>query len=106
MKVIVIGGNFAGFTASLEIKRKLKEKAEVLVIDRNPDFLYIPSLIWVPTGRREIKNIVIPRKQVLEAKGVNFLQAVAERIDPVTRTVFTSVGEFSYDQLVIATGPK
>lgn len=106
MKVIVIGGNFAGFTTSLEIKRRLKEKAEVLVIDRNPDFLYIPSLIWVPTGRREIKNIVIPRKQVLKSKGVHFLQAVAERIDPINRSVFTSAGEFNYDHLVIATGPK
>lgn len=106
MKVIVIGGNFAGFTASIEIKRKLKDEAEVLVIDRNPDFLFVPSLIWVPTGRREVKNITIPRKQVLERKGVQFLQAVAERIDPVTRSVYTSAGEYHYDQLVIATGPK
>jgi len=39
MKIIVIGGNFAGFTASLEIKRKLGQEADVLIIDRNPDFL-------------------------------------------------------------------
>ncbi|MBN8854072.1 MAG: hypothetical protein BGO55_06755 [Sphingobacteriales bacterium 50-39] len=59
MKVIVIGGNFAGFTASIQIKRKLGKEADVLVIDRNPDLLFMPSLIWVPTGRREVKNITI-----------------------------------------------
>jgi sulfide:quinone oxidoreductase len=106
MKVIVIGGNFAGFSASIQIKRKLKEQAEVLLIDRNPDFLFMPSLIWVPTGRREVKNITIPRKAVLQRRGVNFLQAVALRIDPITRTVYTDAGEYTYDQLVIATGPK
>ncbi|HLZ88857.1 MAG TPA: FAD-dependent oxidoreductase [Puia sp.] len=106
MKVIVIGGNFAGFTASIEIKRKLKEKAEVLLIDRNPDFLFVPSLIWVPTGRREVRNISIPRREVLERRGVRFVQTVAEKIDPETRTVHTASGDFEYDQLVIATGPK
>lgn len=106
MKVIVIGGNFAGFTASIQIKRKLGKEADVMVIDRSPDLLFMPSLIWVPTSRREVKNITIPRKRVLERRGVRFLQAVAERIDPVGRTVFTSAGEYAYDQLVIATGPK
>ncbi|HVU99056.1 MAG TPA: FAD-dependent oxidoreductase [Puia sp.] len=106
MKIIVIGGNFAGFTASIQLKRKLKEKADVLVIDRNPDMLFVPSLIWVPTGRREVKDILVPRKQVLEKKGVRFLQATATAVDPERHTVHTSAGDFNYDQLVIATGPK
>ena len=106
MKVVVIGGNFAGFTAAIEIKRKLKDTADVTLIDRNENFLFIPSLIWVPTKRREIEDITIPRKQVLEKRGITFVQAVAEKIDPVARLVFTSNGQFAYDQLVIATGPK
>jgi sulfide:quinone oxidoreductase len=106
MKVIVIGGNFAGFTAAVQIKRKLKNKAEVLLIDRNENFLFIPSLIWVPTKRREIKDISIPRRQVLEKRGVEFVQTVAEKIDPLKQIVYTKDGEFNYDQLVIATGPK
>lgn len=106
MKVIVIGGNFAGFTASIQIKRKLKEKVEVLLIDRNEQMLFIPSLIWVPTKRREVAGITIPRRQVLEKRGVQFLQAVAESIDPVTQLVHTDKGDFHYDQLIIATGPK
>lgn len=106
MKVIVIGGNFAGFTAAIEIKRKLKDKVDVTLIDRNENFLFIPSLIWVPTKRREIKDISIPRKQVLEKRGVTFVQTIAEKIDPAKQLVHTRDGQFSYDELVIATGPK
>lgn len=106
MKVVVIGGNFAGFTAAIQLKRKLKEAADVLLIDRNENFLFIPSLIWVPTRRREIADISIPRKPVLEKRGVRFVQVVAEKIDPVRQVVSTTVGDFSYDHLVIATGPK
>lgn len=106
MKTVVIGGSFAGLTAAIQVKRKLKDKVEVLLIDRNENFLFIPSLIWVPTKRREIKDISIPRRQVLEKRGVSFLQAVAEKIDPINQVVYTSKGEFTYDELVIATGPK
>ena len=106
MKIVVIGGNFAGFTAALQIKRKLKDQAEVILIDRNENFLFIPSLIWVPTKRREIKDITVPRRQVLEKRGVKFVQTVAEKIDPNEKIVYTKDGHFEYDQLVIATGPK
>lgn len=106
MKAIVIGGSFAGFTAAIQLKRKLKDEVDVVLIERNPDFLFIPSLIWVPTGRRELKDITVPRRAILEKKGIRFVQAVADRIDPVNQVVYTSQGDFPYDQLVIATGSK
>jgi len=106
MRTIVIGGNFAGFTAAIQLKRKLKDDMEVMVIDRNENFLFIPSLIWVPTRRREVKNISIPRKQVLEKRGVLFVQTVAEQIDPIQKVVHTRDGDYTYNHLVIATGPK
>lgn len=106
MKVLVIGGNFAGFTAALQVKRKLKNEADVTVIDRNEDFLYIPSLIWVPLKRREVSDISIPRRAVLEKRGVNFVQTTALKVDPDKQVVHTEKGEFPYDQLIIATGTK
>ena len=106
MKIVVIGGNFAGFTAAIKIKRSLKDQAEVLLIDRNDHLLFIPSLIWVPTRRREISDISIPRRPVFERRGVKFMKTVAEKIDPETRIVYTKDGPVEYDHLVIATGPK
>ncbi len=106
MKAVVVGGNFAGFTAALELKRKLKNAVEVTVIDRNSDFLYIPSLIWVPIGRREVSDISVPREKVFTDKKVKFVQAVAIEIDPEKQVVKTDHGDFQYDELVIATGPK
>lgn len=106
MKVLVVGGNFAGSTAALEIKRKLGEKVEVTLIDPSPDFIYIPSLIWVPIGRREVEEISIPRRKVLEKKGVKFVQDFAKKVIPEENKVITENEEFEYDHLVIATGPK
>ena len=106
MRTVIIGGNFAGLTAALELKRKGKEQHEVLVIDKSPLFLFIPSLIWVPFGRREIKDISFRKDELLRKKGVDFLNAEALSVDPENKIVKTSKQDVSYDHLVIATGPK
>ncbi|PTX41677.1 sulfide-quinone oxidoreductase [Christiangramia gaetbulicola] len=106
MKTVVIGGNFAGLTAALELKRKGKKEQEVVVIDKSTAFLFIPSLIWVPFGRREIKDISFRKDELLRKKGVEFINAEAIKVVPAENLVVTSKGEVNYDQLVIATGPK
>ncbi len=106
MKVLVVGGNFAGSTAAMEIKRKLGKSVDVTLIDRNPDFIYVPSLIWVPIGRRDVDDIMVPRDKVLAKKGVNFVLDTATRVDTDKQIVYTEKGEHEYDHLIIATGPK
>lgn len=105
-RVVVVGANFAGATAALEIKRKLKKDVEVTVIDRNENSLYFPSLIWVPIGRREVEQCLIPRRPVFAKRGVEFVVDTAISVDPDNQEVITENGKYPYDQLVIATGPK
>lgn len=103
---VVIGGSFAGMTAALEIKRKGKKEHHVILIDKSPLFLFIPSLIWIPFGRREMKDISFKKEGILTKKGVDFIHAEALTVNPNTQMVTTDKGDFHYDQLVIATGPK
>jgi len=103
---VIIGGSFAGMTAALEIKRKGKDEHKVILIDKSPLFLFIPSLIWVPFGRRDMKDISFKKEGILTKKGVDFVHAEAVTVNPVTQIVTTDKGDFKYDNLVIATGPK
>ncbi len=103
---VIIGGSFAGMTAALEIKRKGKENHKVILIDKSPLFLFIPSLIWIPFGRREMKDISFRKDAILAKKGVDFINAEAITVDTQTQVVKTDKGDFKYDNLVIATGPK
>lgn len=106
MKAIVIGGNFAGITAALELKRKGGKNVEVLLIDKSPLFLFIPSLIWVPFKRRDIKDISFRKDDLLKKKGVDFLHAEAIKVNANKNEVETSKGTYGYDHLVVATGPS
>lgn len=110
--VVILGGSFAGLTAAYELKRQLRNNVQVTVIDKNENFVFIPSLIWVPFGWRTPEQISFPLRPALERKGVEFQHAVARKIDPERQEVEVSpvnaaerVETMRYDYLLIATGP-
>jgi sulfide:quinone oxidoreductase len=104
--IVVLGGSFAGLTAALELKRNLRDTAEVTVVSRDRRFVFIPSLIWVVPGWRKPGQISFDLQPVLGRHGIKFVHAVAQRIDPEHNTVFTDRGDLRYDYLLIATGPR
>ncbi len=104
-KIVILGGSFAGLTAAFDLKRKLKDEADVTVISKSKNFVFIPSLIWVPFGWRKPEDISFELKPVLENRGIKFVHAEATRIIPDKNLVETTSGNYEYDFLVIATGP-
>jgi NADH dehydrogenase FAD-containing subunit len=103
-KVLVLGGNFAGLTAALRVKRELGEDVNVTVVSKSGQFLFNPSLIWIPFGKRKARDVVFPVAETFESHGVHFIHGEATKIDPESQQVETTRGEQSYDYLVIATG--
>ncbi|MGZ4741565.1 MAG: NAD(P)/FAD-dependent oxidoreductase [Ilumatobacteraceae bacterium] len=104
--VVVVGSSFAGLTAALEAKHRLKDRAYVTVIDQRDYFTFIPSLIWVPFGKRSAEDITFPLEPMYRKQGIRFVHARAERFDLAGQIVVTDHGDIGYDRLVIATGPK
>ncbi|HEY8089324.1 MAG TPA: FAD-dependent oxidoreductase [Polyangiaceae bacterium] len=106
-RIVILGGSFAGMTAAIELKEKLGDEADVVVLSKAKDFLFMPSLIWVPFGKRQREDITFALAPVFEKKGVDFRNVEVTRIDLPGRKVETSEGaKTDYDFLVIATGPK
>ncbi len=107
-KIVVLGSNFAGFTSAIQLARKLKRKRqeyEIVVVSPTSEFLYVPSLIWVPFGRREVKDIRFDLSEVFKKHKINFIQKAAEKVDPDLNKVYLNGGEnIDYEYLVVATG--
>ncbi len=105
MKIVIIGGSFGGLTAAFELRRKLGREHEVTLISNSDRFVFIPSLPWVSVGWKKEEDVVLGIREPLESKGIKFIHAEAQRIDAASNKVLTSHGEFTYDYLIIATGP-
>jgi sulfide:quinone oxidoreductase len=104
-KVVVLGSNFGGLTAALAVRHELHGDVDVTVVSPNEHFLFTPSLIWLPFGKRDRADITFPVAPTLDSHGIEFVAAAATRVDPVAKKVTVGGGrEFGYDYLVVATG--
>lgn len=103
-KALVLGGNFAGLTAAIMLKRELGEDVDVTLVSKSNRFVFYPSLIWLPFGKRTSRDISVPIGRTLEARGIHFVHAEARSIDTGAGTVGSSAGTHDYDYLVVATG--
>ena len=101
-RVIIIGGGFGG----VEVARRLKDKeVEVLLIDRDNFHTFQPLMYQVATGTLAADAISFPiRKMFKGQQNFRFRMAEVTAIDAAQKTIQTSVGEYDYDYLVVATG--
>ena len=105
--VVIVGSSFAGLSAALEVRKRLDPVHTVTVLDPRPDFTFIPSLIWVPFGLRDAKDVTFPLAPLYERKGIRFVNEAAASFDLEGRKVITTSGqEIPYDRMMLGTGPR
>lgn len=104
-RIVILGGSFGGLTTAFELKRHLRNQADITVVCDLDKFVFIPSLPWVSMGWREPDDITIPLYEILSPKGITFINEEAVGVDPDSSKVVTTNQEIPYDYLVIATGP-
>ena len=112
-KVLVLGSNFGGLTAALAVRHELDGDVDVTVVSPSDRFLFNPSLIWLPFGKRRPDDITFPVAPTFADHGVDFVHAPATELDPEHKRVLVDDGTvvggvrgrwLDYDYLVVATG--
>ncbi len=107
MHIVIIGGSFGGLTTAFDLRRLLpRRQHEITVISKERRFIFIPSLPWVAMGEKTIADISFDLERPLTSKGINFVEAAVNGIDPDARKVHTDSESYDYDYLVIATGHR
>jgi sulfide:quinone oxidoreductase len=106
-RIVIIGTNFAGYTAALDLKERIGNNHDILVIANTHKFLFFPSLIWYPFGLREEEDITFDVRPIYASHGIEFLEAEVTGFDPAgSRVLLRDGAPVQYDYLLIGTGPK
>lgn len=84
--IAILGGGVGGVVTATTLREKLPAQHRVIIVDRERDHLFAPSLLWLMTGRRSVDKIRRPLGR-LTNKGIEVKHADIERIDPGTRRV-------------------
>jgi sulfide:quinone oxidoreductase len=103
--ITVIGTGFAAMTAVREL-RKRNHTAVITVISPRKEFVFLPSLIWIPSGARRAEDLTVPLDNFFSRHQVDFIQAEVTGLKDGGRTVVTDSGEVTNDALLIASGGR
>lgn len=101
-RLVVIGCGFAGLKFSKKID---STKYQIVLIDKNNYHTFQPLLYQVASSGLEPDSIVYPIRKIFKGK-LNFYFRMADtlHIDHEAKQVSTSIGNLSYDKLIVATG--
>lgn len=103
MKIIIVGGGFAG----LKLARQLNNKRqyEVTLLDKFNYHQFQPLFYQVATAGLDASNISFPlRKAFHNSKNVRIRIGELKSVDAAANKITTDFGELDYDVLVLATG--
>ena len=103
--IVILGAGFAALTAVRELRRRAPQ-ARITLIAPKAEFVYLPSLIWVPTGIRKGSDLVLPLAAFIKDHAVEFIPARVIGLESGGRTVLTDQGPVQNDALIIATGGR
>ncbi len=109
-EITIIGAGFAALTAIREI-RKSDKNIKITLIAPKAEFIYLPSLIWIPSGQRSGEDLRINLDAFFKKHNVNFYAGSVTTIKDAGRTVVTDTvdennGEIKNDALIIASGGR
>lgn len=101
-KVIIVGGGFGG----IQLAKRLKDKeVQILMLDRHNYHTFQPLLYQVATGGLEADSIAFPLRKIFKGQtNLIFRNADVLSVDPISNTIETTIGQFDFDYLVLATG--
>ena len=84
--VLVLGGGVGGLVAANRLRKLLSARHRVVLIDRERQAVFQPSLLWVAVGDRTPEAIQRPLAMLVR-KGVEIRIGTVEKLDAETRTV-------------------
>jgi NADH dehydrogenase len=107
-RVLIVGGGYVGMYTALRLQRKLKaSRAEITIVDPQPNMTYQPFLPEAAAGSVEPRHVVVPLRRVLPKCRV--ITAAVSSVEHARKvaTIQPSEGdayEVHYDLLVMCPG--
>ncbi|MDC9714407.1 MAG: FAD-dependent oxidoreductase [Gammaproteobacteria bacterium] len=105
-KITIIGSGFAGLTA-VRTLRKRDKTVEITLISPKAELVYMPSLIWVPSGAAGKKDIIVPLDNFFKRLNVRHVAGKVVGLDNDGRVVLLENNtRVDNDALIIASGGR
>jgi sulfide:quinone oxidoreductase len=103
--VVILGGGIGGVATARSLRKRLPGTHPIILVDRQRDHVFAPSLLWLMVGQRTAHAITRPLTR-LERQGIEVRIGSVQRIDPDQRVVMVDGEAVTADYLVITLGAE
>jgi NADH dehydrogenase FAD-containing subunit len=106
-RIVIVGAGFAGYQAARTLSRKFRGAAEIVLVNPNDYFLYLPLLPEVAAGVLEPRRVSVSLAGTL--RDVRLVLGEVNRVDLASKKITYldpegRGGELEYDRLVLTVG--
>lgn len=103
--ITIIGAGFGGLMAAQTL-RKADRDVKITIVSPKAEFVYLPSLIWIPSGKRTAQDIVVPLANFMQRNDIHHVKAAVTGISNQGRIVHANDQVIDNEGLIIASGGK
>lgn len=101
-RIVIVGAGFGGLSLAQKLS---KENVQVVLIDKNNYHQFPPLFYQVATAGLEPSSISFPLRKVFQKlKNVHIRVTEAIKVDTASNVLVTTLGDISYDYLVLSMG--
>src|ERR1700754_1139132 len=91
VRIVIVGGGYVGMYTAMRLQKKLSRgRAEITVIDPQPNMTYQPFLPEAAAGNVEPRHVVVPLRRVL--RKCRIVTGAVTTITHATRSVTVQPG--------------
>lgn len=103
--ILILGGAIGGIVAARRLRKALPREHRVVMVERETNHLFAPSLPWLMVGLRRPEQISRPLPS-FAGRGVEIVRGTVEGIDPGNRSARVNGREIKADYLIVALGAE
>ncbi|WP_028887128.1 NAD(P)/FAD-dependent oxidoreductase [Teredinibacter turnerae] len=105
--IVVMGGGLGGLPMAYEMQDLARDGDTVTLVSDRDYYHFVPSNPWVAVDWRKRDEITVPLSRPLNKRGIQLKVGKVVKVEAAANQLLLEHGDVvSYDQLVIATGPR
>ncbi|WPL17809.1 sulfide:quinone oxidoreductase [Thiorhodovibrio winogradskyi] len=104
-RITIVGSGFGALTATQWLRKSVID-ADITLVSPRPEFVYLPGLIWIPSGLRTAEQLRIDLRPFFRRMRATHHAAEATGLNDNGRILETTAGPVENDGLIIASGGR
>lgn len=105
-RVVVLGAGIGGLPTAYELRHRLSDRHQVILVSDRDYFTFVPGLVAVALGHNSLERLQFPLETLSRQQGLKWVKGAVQRVDPEAKKVYLPEQTLDYDYLVIATGAE